>query len=277
MNNQTPQDKNGKYFTGSQPDPRYDSFSLDTNTKTEKAQTASFGYPHGTQTASGYHGQTQTTQPTYNTYGTGNGAGYGTGYGTGTGAGYGTGYGYGAATHVTNVYESKPFHEDYFNKKIENGTIKRTEALGSMHTGYTEFDDYFEKHVEKFFTPEISDITLYHHEGYIFGLQLIYRDSWGKTFKETYKGDLHMAHNVDKAHCKSSKFTLAYDENITEINVEGTEYITFLKFVTNKGQVLEVGKQMFIEHKNVVPPHGRVLGIGGQYNVCLNGIYFYYM
>jgi hypothetical protein len=271
MNYQAPQGKTGKATSVDQTDPRYATLVQDPYTK--QAQTTGYGYSQGTNTAypqfAGYGGQT--TQTTYNAYGTGNGTGDATQYGTGTGAGYGT------ATQVTNVYESKPYQEDYFNKKIENGSIKRTEASGSMHTGYTEFDDYFQKHVEKFFTPEINEITLYHHEGYIFGLQLTYRDSWGKSFKETYKGDLHMAHNVDKAHCKSSNVLLAYDEYIKEVNVEGTEYITFLKFITNKGQVLEVGKQMFTEHKNVVPNHGRILGIGGQYNVCLNGLYFYYM
>lgn len=192
-------------------------------------------------------------------------------YGTYTYNNYG-----GAANAIQNVYESKPYREDYFNKKIENQIIKRTEAAGFPMAGTTEFDDYFEKHVEKFLTPEIQEILLYHHQGYVFGLQALYRDTWGKANKETFKGDLHMADNVDKKNCECAKLTLGFDEHVKEIFVEANEYVTYIRFVTNQKHILEVGNPTGQEIKNIIPEGGKVLAIAGTHNICLNSVYFYY-
>jgi len=189
--------------------------------------------------------------------------------------GYGGGHGHNQGTGSNLVYESKAYKEDYYNKKIENAIIKRSAISGSLSHGYTEFDDYFEKHVEKFFTPEIDELYLYYHEGYIFGLQAVYRDSWGKTHKETYKGDIHMANGVTKENCQRAKLKMSYDEYIKEAYVEAGEYVTFLKLVTNLGQTIQVGHQMGTP-KNILPEQSKILGIGGTHNICLNSIYFYY-
>jgi len=173
------------------------------------------------------------------------------------------------------VYESQAYKEDYFKKQIENSLIKRTDVTGSISHGYTEFDDYFGKHVDKFFTPEIDELYIYYHEGYVFGLQAIYRDSWGKTNKETYKGELHMASNVTKENCQRLKMKLTYDEYIKEAYVEAGEYVTFLKFVTNNKQTIQIGHQQGTP-KNIVPDQSKIMGIGGTHNICLNSIYFYY-
>jgi hypothetical protein len=189
--------------------------------------------------------------------------------------GYNGGYGNGQGAGSKLVYESKAYKEDYFNKKIENAIIKRSAVTGSLIHGYTEFDDYFEKHVEKFFTPEMDELYLYYHEGYIFGLQAAYRDSWGKTNKETYKGEIHMANGVTKENCQRLKLKMSYDEYIKEAYIEAGEYVTFLKFVTNLGQTIQVGQQMGTP-KNILPEQSKILGIGGTHNICLNSIYFYY-
>lgn len=178
--------------------------------------------------------------------------------------------------NVQEVYESKPYKEDYSHKKIENSIIKRSEIAGFVEHGQVEFDDYFEKHIEKFFTPEFQEFNVYHHQGYIYGIQILYRDSWGKTHKETFKGELHMAPNVAKEHCERSKIVLAYDEFIKEAFVEAGEYVTFLKIVTNKDQVLSVGQQLTQSPKNIIPEHSRAVAVAGTFNICLNSVYFYY-
>lgn len=183
---------------------------------------------------------------------------------------------YASAPQALPVYESQPYREDYYQKKIENNIIKRTGVVGNLQHGYTEFDDYFEKHINKFFTPEIDELLIYHHQGYIFGLQALYRDSWGKTHKETYKGGLYMAKGVQKEHCAVEKATYDFGEHIKDIFIEGSEYITYLKLVSNKGNVLEVGKQTSMELTSILPEHSKVLGFGGTFNICLNSIYFYY-
>jgi len=170
----------------------------------------------------------------------------------------------------------KPAYNDYYHKTIESDMIHRSKAVGIVAEGYTEFDDYFEKHIEKFFTPELHEITIYYGPGYIVGLQVIYRDSWGKYDKETYKGELHMPQNINKANCSVGKLTLEYDDYIKEIYVDGTEYITYLKIVSFKGKQLEVGKS-FNLLENQVQDMTRVIGFGGSYGMCLAGIYFYYI
>jgi len=181
-----------------------------------------------------------------------------------------------ATTKATDVYESKPYKEDYSNKKIENSIIKRSEIAGFIEHGYAEFDDYFEKHTEKFFTPEFQEVNIYHHQGYVYGMQVIYRDSWGVTHKETFKGELHMAPNVAKEHCERAKLVLTYDEFIKEALVEAGEYVTFLKISTNKGQSLQIGQQFTESPKSIIPEHSRAIAIAGTFNICLNSLYFYY-
>jgi hypothetical protein len=140
----------------------------------------------------------------------------------------------------------------------------------------TEFDDYFEKHVEKFFTPEIHEVNIYHAQGYIFGLQVVYRDSWGKFEKETYRGELHLPKNVSKSNCSVAKLSIEYDDYIKELYVDGTEYITYLKMVSQKGKILEIGKS-FTMLENQVPEMTRLIGFGGCLSMCLNGLYLYYV
>lgn len=178
---------------------------------------------------------------------------------------------------VNHVFVAQPFREDYHKKKIENAGVKRTEVIGTIDAAITEFDDYFEKHVEKFFTLETQEIDVYHYQGYIFGIQSTYRDTWGKNSKESYKAKLHMATNVDKNGCQCEKLVFGFGEFVKEILVETAgENISFLKIRTNMDHVLEIGTQVNPGLKNVVPEQGRMLAIGGTFGACLNSIYFYY-
>jgi Jacalin-like lectin domain. len=186
-------------------------------------------------------------------------------------------YNYNYSTYHTVFNPEPKVTNDYYNKPIEGGIIKRTEMIGHISPGQTEFDDYFEKHIEKFFTPEIHEITIFHSPGYILGMHTIYRDPWGKMDKETYKGNVHLPKGLDPKQCASSKLTFDYDDYLKEIYVDGDEYIWYLKFVSNKGKVLEVGKPVNTDLKNRVPHLGRILGFGGALHLCLNALYFYYL
>lgn len=119
--------------------------------------------------------------------------------------------------------------------------IKRSEIVGNLLPGHVEFDDYFQLHIEKFFTVEVDEVHVYHHDGYIYGMQFIYRDSFGIKDKETFKGGLHMPKNYTKDQFSCAKLTLASDEFIKECYVDGYEYISFIKMVTNKGKEITVG------------------------------------
>lgn len=178
---------------------------------------------------------------------------------------------------VNHVFVAQPYREDYHKKRIEAAGVKRTEVIGAIEAGITEFDDYFEKHAEKFFTLETQEIDVYHYQGYVFGIQSTYRDSWGKNTKEYYKAKLNMAHNVDKNGCQCTKLTFGFGEHVTEAYVETAgENISFLKIKTNQGHVLEIGTQVNPETRNMIPAQGRMVAIGGTFGACLNSIYFYY-
>lgn len=157
--------------------------------------------------------------------------------------------------------------------------IKRTSVIGSHNLQNIEFDDYFEKHTEKFFTPEINEIVIYHSPGYILGIHIIYRDPWGKVDKETYKGAIHLPKSVNPKTCAQSKITFDYDEFPREMYVDGSEYICYLKIVSSKEKVLEVGNPANPNSTlvNQVPELGRILGVGGTYSLCLTSMYFYYL
>lgn len=203
---------------------------------------------------------------------------YSGGYGNNNSGGSNSQFNYDYTTYHTVFNPEEKVTEDYFNKQIDGGIFKRTELNGTIKGGYTEFDDYFETHVEKFFTPEINDITVFYSPGYVLGMQTVYRDPWGKTDKETYKGKLHLPKGLDPKQLASTKLTFDYDDYIKEIYVDGTEYICYLKIVSNKGKTLEVGSPTFkSDLKNKVPELGRILGFGGAYHLCLNALYFYYL
>jgi len=72
--------------------------------------------------------------------------------------------------------------------------------VGKLGPGFLEFDDYFEKHKDKFFTPELNEITFYFTpDNVIVGLYAVYRDSWGKDDRELYKGNVHVPLNINRA------------------------------------------------------------------------------
>jgi hypothetical protein len=173
--------------------------------------------------------------------------------------------------------KEKTKFEDYYNKTIENSMIKRTSMIGNHNLQNQEFDDYFEKHIEKFFTPEINEIVVYHSPGYLLGIHVVYRDPWGKFDKETYKAGVHLPKSLNPKTCGQSSLKFEYDEFPKEIFVDGTEYISYLKVVSSKGKVLEVGKPSSSTLVNQVPELGRILGVGGTYSLCLTSLYFYYL
>lgn len=178
------------------------------------------------------------------------------------------------------VVAKKPIFEDYAHKQIPNDLFKRTEIVGTINKDeHTEFDDYFEKHADQFFTPAVHEVLIYSSGGLICGIQMSYRDSWGKTTeKEMYKGDLHMPKHLLNSNLKLSKLTLDFDEHITEAYVDGKEYISYVKLVTNKGRQLEAGwASLDAKLNNLLPELANVNAIGGSYGNCLNALYFYYL
>jgi len=171
-----------------------------------------------------------------------------------------------------------PAKENYSNQKVENSLVKRSEVIGVPDNGWTEIDDYIEKQSGKFLSSEIDELDIYHYQGHIFGMRAIYRDPWGKSEKETYKGTLHMATNIAPESCECVKLKLGFGEGIVKVSVQGGEYITYLRFQTNLGQVLELGTQQGEELKEMLPKdHAKVTCVAGTFNICMNSIYFYYM
>lgn len=167
---------------------------------------------------------------------------------------------------------------DYYNKTIENDLIKRTEVVGNLNEVSTAFDDFFEKHTEKFFTPEIHEMIFFYSPGYIHGLQFIYRDPWGKMDKETYKGNIQLPRSINPKECQQSKITFDYDEFPKEIYVDGQEYIQYIKIVSSKNKKIEIGKEVKTgDLENQVKDLTRILGVGGSHTTVLNSIYFYYL
>jgi len=178
-------------------------------------------------------------------------------------------------TYSNPIKASKKGH--YFEKEIENEMVMRSEMIGEIGSGQHQFDDYFEKHVEKFFTPEIHQITFFHDDYDLIGLQTTYRDPWGTMIeKETYLGDLHLSKNICRYHTKSV-LNFAYDEYLTELYIDAQDRITFIKLVTNNGQVLQLGQMNeYSLSQNLALPSTRVMGFGGSYDIYLRSIYLYY-
>lgn len=173
----------------------------------------------------------------------------------------------------------KSLTQNYYNKKIVNSTspVLRTPLIGPKEMAETEFDDYFEKHASKFFTPEVDQVHLYYTPDYLLGLQFCYRDSWGRGERENYKGNLHMNKffNPKEFPCVSMK--LEFDELIKEIYVEGSStHVTYIKLVTNKAQKVEFGSPSGAELKNLLPDLSNLVAVGGSYGTCISNIYFYY-
>jgi len=181
-------------------------------------------------------------------------------------------------TQPPSNYNAFAIEGSYFTKRIENEMVLRSELIGKMYSNHREFDDYFEKHVEKFFSPEMHEIRLFHDDYNLFGLQVIYRDPWGTMLeKETYEGDLHLSKNICGNFSKTV-LNLEYDDYITEAYIDCQDRITFMKLITNNGKVVQVGSQ--IEGKslpNLVLPSTRIMGFGGSYDLYLRSIYLYYI
>jgi len=168
--------------------------------------------------------------------------------------------------------------ENFHLKRLANKSIQRTGIVGALDLGSKEFDDYFEIHIDKFFTPELHELTFYHDNKSVYGLQLVYRDAWGTLGmeKETYKGKLHLSNKISPASCLKSTLTLEYDEYLKQLYVDGQEQITYIKLVTSENRVLELGssnrKNLLV---NFIAPLTRIIGVGGSLDVYLNALYFY--
>jgi len=171
----------------------------------------------------------------------------------------------------------KSTRKNYYNQKVP-GTIpiERTPIIGAKEMEMVEFDDYFEKHVDKFLSSEIDEIFLYFIQDYLVGLQFCYRDSWGREDRETYKGNCHMSKSEGLKNYFWSSMKLDFDEYVKEIYGEGDNYVTYLKLVTNKGKMIECGVPSGMELKNLIPDLSKVIGVGGSYGMCVSNIYFYY-
>lgn len=167
--------------------------------------------------------------------------------------------------------------KNYYNKPIP-GTIpiERTPIIGTKEMDMIEFDDYFEKHVDKFLTPEVDEIFLYFTSEYLVGVQFCYRDSWGRQERETYKGNRHMSKSENLKNYYWSSMKMDFDEYIKEVYGEGETHVTYLKVVTNKGKTIECGIPSGRELKNLIPELSKVIGVGGSYGMCISNIYFYY-
>jgi hypothetical protein len=177
-----------------------------------------------------------------------------------------------------NIPQGLAQKENYSSRKVENSLIKRSDVIGNVNEGWTEADDYMEQQSEKFLSSEIEELSVYHYQGHIFGFRAIYRDSWGKDNREIYKGNMHMAANIAKETCEVTKMTLGFGENIVKVLVEGGEFVTYLKLVTNQGKVLELGAQRTMYPIDVLPKeHAKLVCIAGTFNICMNSIYFYYV
>jgi len=169
--------------------------------------------------------------------------------------------------------------ENFYLKRIENKSIQKTGVIGFLEFGQKEFDDYFEVHLEKFFTPELHEFIFYHDNKNVYGLQLIYRDAWGTMGmeKETYKGNLHLSNKISPTSCLKSHLTLEYDEYLKELYVDGQDQITYMRLVTSEARILELGfsnrKHLLV---NMIAPLTRIIGVGGSFDLYLNALYFYY-
>jgi len=121
-------------------------------------------------------------------------------------------------------------------------------------------------------------VLIYHYNGYIYGLQFRYRDSFGIRDKEVFKGGLHLPKVYNQNQFSVAKLTLANDETIGEVYLDGYEYISYVKMVTNKKKVLEVGQQITQgKLESLVPFGSKLNAVGGILSGCVNALYFYYV
>ena len=170
---------------------------------------------------------------------------------------------------------SKPVtnKKDYYNEILPDYWM-RTPILGMYKDGSVEFDDYYEKLQDIFLTPEIDEIKIWHTNDYLWGIQIIYRDSWGKQ-KEYYKGNPHLGRNQSSNNFTLSTFKLRYDDNIVEIRGNEGIIITGLHIKTFLGREFKVGKLDNLG-ENLVEPLTKAVSIGGSHNgFCLESLYFY--
>lgn len=171
----------------------------------------------------------------------------------------------------------KTTKKNYYNQKITSTIpIDRTPLIGAKEADLVEFDDYFEKHSDKFFTPEIDEIFLYFTKEYLVGLQFCYRDSWGREEREIYKGNRHMSKSESLKNYFWSSMKLDFDDYIKEVYAEGGSHVTYLKIISYKGKVIECGTPSGYELKNLIPDLCKCIGVGGSHGMCISNIYFYY-
>ena len=173
--------------------------------------------------------------------------------------------------------KTKPVvRKNYYYQKI-NSTIpiERSAIIGRQEMDTVEFDDYFEKHADKFFSPEIDEIFLYYTQSYLVGIQAFYRDSWGREDRETYKGSLHMSKSSQNRDYFWTSLKLEFDDFIKEIYTEGEDFITYLKIVSYKGKAIEVGTRTKKTEENLVPTMTKCIGFGGSHGSFMSSLYFY--
>jgi len=183
-------------------------------------------------------------------------------------------------TSASQSFQSGAFanvvkRENYYGQKPSD-PYTRTEVVGAMKETSIEFDDYFETLKDMFFTPEIHEIKLYHTNDYIWGVQVIYRDPWGKdNDKEITKAKPHTGKNQQTQNYTMTSIVFDYDDNITDIRGSGNSIVKGLRIGTLKGKVYEIGcKDNYSE--NLVPNLAKVVGLGGTHNnFCLESLYFY--
>ena len=175
------------------------------------------------------------------------------------------------------VLQSKPVvRKNYYHKKIESTTpVELSSIIGKQEMDTVEFDDYHEKHAEKFFTPEINEIFVYYTGEYLVGLQAHYRDSWGQKDREVYKGNLHMSESSANNEYQCSSIKLDFDDYIKQVYAEGQDYISYFKIVSYKGKVIEFGQSANTEPKNLIPEMTKCIGIGGSHGTFISSLYFY--
>lgn len=176
-----------------------------------------------------------------------------------------------------NNFQKLPQRQDYYARTLDNDLYTRTDLIGSIPPYSNEFDDYYEKLQATYFTPEIQDITFFFNDVSILGTTLTYRDAWGKSEKETYKGNLHLPSNMYPNSYQSKKIAFDFEDFLKEAYLEGEDRVTYLKLVSSKGKTIELGNHSGANLVNQIPELTRVIAFGGAYNDCLTGLYLYYM
>ena len=163
--------------------------------------------------------------------------------------------------------------KNYYNEKLSDSWM-RTPIVGAYKEGSLEFDDYYEKLHSMFLTPELDEIKIWHTNDYLWGIQIIFRDSWGKD-KEYYKGNPHLGRNQSQNNFLLSSFKLSYDDNIIEIRGSEGSVITGLYIKTFLGREFKVGKLDNLGG-NLVQPLTKAVAVGGSHNgLCIEHLYFY--